>query len=402
MSELKPISDYPFLTLKPGREDPVQRRHPWIFSGAVQRVSGDPGPGETVRVLDHHGAFLAWAAYSPASQIRARIWTWSKEERVTRDLIRERLAASLRAREALERGGNSRRLVTGESDGLPGLIVDQYDRVLVVQLLSAGVEARREDFLELLDELIDPDSIYERSDAEVRSLEGLDRKYGLVRGAPLPEELVIEEAGRRYHVDVAEGHKTGFYLDQRENRTLVQELARDKQVLDCFCYTGGFSTAALAGGAAAVTGVDTSAEALNRARGNLALNDLPVERADFIEGDVFQVLRTQRDQARSYDLVILDPPKFAPTSSHAQQAARGYKDINLWAFRLIKPGGLLLTFSCSGGIDQAFFQKIVADAALDAGVQGGIIRRLGQGPDHPTALNFPEGSYLKGFLIRVS
>jgi 23S rRNA (cytosine1962-C5)-methyltransferase len=203
-------------------------------------------------------------------------------------------------------------------------------------------------------------------------------------------------------VDVAGGHKTGFYLDQRENRSLVQELSREKQVLDCFCYTGGFSAAALAGGAEAVTGVDTSAESLAMALENLALNDLPVERADFIEGDVFQVLRTQRDRARSYDLVILDPPKFAPTSSHAQQAARGYKDINLWAFRLVKPGGLLMTFSCSGGIDQAFFQKIVADAALDAGVQAKLIRRLEQGPDHPTALNFPEGSYLKGFLIRVS
>jgi 23S rRNA (cytosine1962-C5)-methyltransferase len=402
VSELKPISEYPFLTLKPGREDPVQRRHPWIFSGAVQRVSDDPEPGETVRVLDQHGAFLAWAAYSPASQIRARIWTWTREERVTRELIGKRLEASLRAREALALEGDSRRLVHGESDGLPGLIVDQYNRVLVVQLLSAGVEARREEILELLQDLVDPDSIYERSDAEVRSLEGLDREHGLVRGAPLPEKLVIAESGRRYHVDVVRGHKTGFYLDQRENRSLVQALSAGKQVLDCFCYTGGFSAAALAGGAEAVTGVDASAEALEKARENLALNDLPVERADFIEGDVFQVLRTQRDRARSYDLVILDPPKFAPTSSHAQQAARGYKDINLWAFRLVKPGGILMTFSCSGGIDQAFFQKIVADAALDAGVQGKIIRRLEQGPDHPTALNFPEGSYLKGFLIRVS
>ena len=402
MSDLKSTADYPFLELKPGREDPVLRRHPWIFSGAVQRVSGDPEPGETIRVLNSHGAFLAWAAYSPASQIRARIWSWSEEARVGPELFRTRLARCLRDREALDWAGNSRRLVHGESDGIPGLIVDQYDRVLVIQVLSAGSEAWREDLILLLEELVEPDSIYERSDAEVRSLEGLEPRKGLIRGEQIPEDLVVEENGRKYRVDIAGGHKTGFYLDQRENRTLVQELARGQQVLDCFCYTGGFSAAALAGGAEAVTGVDASAEALDQARRNLELNGLPVEKADFIEGDVFQVLRTQRDRARTYGLIVLDPPKFAPTSSHAQKAARGYKDINLWAFRLVKPGGLLVTFSCSGGIEPSFFQKIVADAALDAGVEARIIRRLRQSPDHPTALNFPEGSYLKGFVIRVS
>jgi 23S rRNA (cytosine1962-C5)-methyltransferase len=297
--------------------------------------------------------------------------------------------------------GDAFRWAHGESDGLPGLVVDRYADTLVTQFTSSGAERWREAILAALLDLSGAARIYERSDVEVRRLEGLPEQTGLLAGSPLPERLQITENGRRFWVDVAGGHKTGFYLDQRPNRLRLGDFAGGKEVLDCFCYTGGFSIYALMGGAAAVTAVDSSPQALAQAAENLRLNSLPLERVTFTEGDVFHVLRSYRDQGRSFDLVVLDPPKFAPTAAQAERAARGYKDINLLALRLLRPGGVLFTFSCSGGIDADLFQKIVAGAALDAGVNAVILERLAQGADHPTALNFPEGAYLKGLVVGV-
>ncbi len=393
----------PSITLHLGREKSLHRRHPWIFSGAVSHVDGNPEPGSTVDVLDAKGNFLAKAAYSPHSNIRARAWSWL-DEVVDADFLRERLNTAISHR----RGGvtpplpyNAERLVHAESDGIPGLIVDRYgDDVLVMQILTAGAEYWRETLADLLVELTGINNIYERSDVDVRSLEGLQPRTGILRGNP-PKTVIIEEYGIKFKVDVVKGHKTGFYLDQRENRHLVGQLAKDRDVLNCFCYTGGFSIHAAAGGAKSVLSIDASGEALSLGRENATLNDQQTEIHEWLEGDVFKELRTFRDSRKSFDMIVLDPPKFAPTKAQVKRAARGYKDINLLAFKLLRPGGILVTFSCSGGIDMPLFQKIVADAALDAGANAQIVQKLGQGTDHPIALNFPEGEYLKGLVCRI-
>lgn len=402
----------PTLVLKPGREKSLLRRHPWVFSGAVQAVDGDPVPGGTVDLLSSKGDFLARAAYSPHSQIRARVWTFDPDETVDESFFRRRIASAIDLRRAALAGqpdkvGNSSspiphsalRLVHAESDRLPGLIVDCYADVLVAQFLSAGAEFWREAITGILLEESGLTRLYERSEADVRELEGLPPRCGPLRGEP-PTELTIEEHGLRFKVDLARGHKTGFYLDQRENRLRVRELARGRDALDCFCYSGGFTVNALAGGAQSVLSVDSSAEALSMCRENLALNNLPADRHTALEGDVFQALRKFRDAGRSFDLIVLDPPKFAPTAAQAARAARGYKDINLLGFKLLRPGGILVTFSCSGGVTAALFQQIVAGAALDAEVQAQVVAHLAQGPDHPVALEFPEGAYLKGLVCR--
>ncbi|MEJ5240105.1 MAG: class I SAM-dependent methyltransferase [Anaerolineales bacterium] len=388
------------LLLKPGREKSLLRRHPWVFSGAVERIVGSPQAGETVEVRSADGQFLAQAAYSPVSQIRARVWTFDSQP-VDAAFLRRRIERALAQRRAAGLLDHQAvRLIYAEADGLPGLIVDRYGEVLVVQFLTAGAEFWRQTLLDLLVELIPCRGIYERSDAEVRTLEGLPQREGLLWGE-VPPTLTIREHDLLFQVDLARGHKTGFYLDQRANRLLVRSLAADREVLDCFSYTGGFALNALAGGARSVLAVDTSAEALSQLRINLALNHLPEERLETLEGDVFQVLRRFRDQNRQFDLIILDPPKFAPTAAQVEKAARGYKDINLLAFKLLRPGGWLVTFSCSGGVDAALFQKIVAAAALDAGVEAQILHFLFQDADHPIALHFPESAYLKGLVCRV-
>lgn len=390
------------VRLKAGREKSLLRRHPWVFAGAIDSVDGAPADGETVRVVSREGDFLAWAAYSTGSQIRLRVWSWRAGEKIDKGFFRQRLGQAITARLELElpERGDALRLVHGESDGLPGLIVDRYAGVLVAQFLSSGAERWKETLADLLLELTGADCLYERSDVDVRRLEGLEERSGPLRGHP-PQRVEIQENGLKFWVDVAHGHKTGHYLDQRDNRLWLRRWALGKEVLDCFAYTGGFSLNALAGGAKSVLAVDSSGEALNLAQENLRLNDLPAECASWQEGDVFQVLRGLRDRSRSFDLIVLDPPKFAPTAAHAEQAARGYKDINLLAFKLLRPGGLLFTFSCSGGIGVELFQKIVAGAALDAGVQAQIVHYLHQAADHPVALNFPEGAYLKGLVVRV-
>lgn len=394
------------IHLKAGREKPLLRGHPWIFSGAIKNQNFSPrdiDPGETVRVLDSTGGFVAWGAFSPKSQIKVRVWSRAVKEEINEDFFRSRLKKALKFRESLklDQVTNALRLVHAESDGLPGLIVDQYADTIVVQFLSCGAEYWREQIVQHLVELTGVKRVYERSDAKVRELEGLPRKRGLLWGDESFELILIQEWDRKYYADIRQGQKTGFYLDQRHNRHLLTELARDCSVLDCFAYSGGFSIPAVRGGASHVTAVDSAASAIELGNQNVALNGLSPAKIDFVEGDVFQVLRKYRDKGSNFDLIILDPPKFAPTAAHAQKAARGYKDINLLAFKLLKPDGRLITFSCSGGVSEDLFQKIVAGAAIDAGMNARLIGRLGTGADHPVALSFPEGAYLKGFVIGV-
>jgi 23S rRNA (cytosine1962-C5)-methyltransferase len=354
-----------------------------------------------VAIHSSSGEPLAQAAYSPHSNIRARVWTWDTETPVNAGFFRGKIEAAVRARAGLlTPENNSARLIHAESDGLPGVIADRYAGWLVVQFLSAGAEYWRDTLADLLVEISGVPNLYERSDADVRALEGLPPRSGVLRGAEPPELIPILENGLALLVDVRRGHKTGFYLDQAANRARVRALAGGRDVLDCFAYTGGFSAAALAGGAASVLGVESSADAVALGRRNISLNGDPGERSQWIEADVFREMRTLRDRAISFDMIILDPPKFAPTRKNAEQAARGYKDINLLAFKLLRPGGLLVTFSCSGGVDAGLFQSIVAGAAADAGAEAQIVERLSAAADHPVMLNFPEGEYLKGLVIK--
>jgi 23S rRNA (cytosine1962-C5)-methyltransferase len=396
------------LNLKPGREKSLLRRHPWIFSGAVAGLQGDPGVGDTVMIHAADGRFMGWAAYSPYSQIRARVWSFDEIDTIDGTFFRDRLGKAIHTRFAIGfhsgdfgKSISAIRLVYGESDGLPGFILDRYGDTLVLQVLSAGAERWRDLFAELAIELTGAARVFERSDAEVRKLENLPMRIASLRGDDPPERIAILENGLRFWVDVRRGHKTGFYLDQRANRLRVRELAREREVLDCFCYTGGVTANALAGGAKSVLAVDASAEALALNRENIAINNLPLERVDYLEGDVFQLLRKFRDSRQLFDMIVLDPPKFAPTAAQAERAARGYKDINLLAFKLLRPDGILVTFSCSGGVSTELFQSIIAGAALDAGVNAQILEYLHQDADHPVALSFPEGAYLKGYVIRV-
>ena len=387
------------LILKKGREKSLLRRHPWIFSGAVEKASGKAG--ETLEVRDGRGKVLARAAYSPKSQIRARVWSFDAAEQIDAGFFRNRVQKALALRDALPaaKHTNALRLINGESDGLPGLVVDRYADVLVAQFLAAGVEQWRDVILDLLTELSGCEAIFERSDAEVRKLEGLEPRVGFARGNRNATRCPIIEYGLNYRVDVEQGQKTGFFLDQRENRQRVRALAAGREVLDGFSYTGGFAINALAGGAKRITAVESSAPALEVAKENLAANPLDASKVQFVQADVFSQLRTLRDQNAKFDLIILDPPKFAPTAAQVQKAARAYKDINLWALKLLAPGGLLATFSCSGGVSPELFQSIVAGAALDAGGDVKIIERFGAAADHPVALEFPEGDYLKGLLV---
>ncbi|MFN7086899.1 MAG: class I SAM-dependent rRNA methyltransferase [Burkholderiales bacterium] len=387
------------LFLKPGREKSLKRRHPWVFSGAVARIEGEPKAGDTVTVYAADGVFLATAAYSPQSQIRARVWDW-KERAVDDAFFSERIRQAAERRRALPAAAEAMRLVHGESDGLPGVIADRYGDTVVVQLLSAGAERWRGAIADALAALPGVRCVWERSDADVRELEGLPPQTGLLRGAAPAAPHLVTEHGLTFEIGFASGHKTGFYLDQRANRLKVRALVAGCDALDCFCYSGGFALNMLKGGAKSVTAIDSSADALAQAQRNAALNPLP--QAEWLEADVFQALRRFRDQGRTFDLVVLDPPKFAPTAAHAEKAARAYKDINLLAFKLLRAGGALVTFSCSGGVSAELFQKIVAGAALDAAVDARIEDWLHAAPDHPVALNFPESEYLKGLVCRVA
>jgi 23S rRNA (cytosine1962-C5)-methyltransferase len=391
------------VILKPGREKSLLRRHPWVFSGAIERIEGSVAAGDTVHIIAADGHFLGVAAFNPGANISARVWDWEEGTRIDAAFFRKRLETAIGMRRNLfgRKPDEAERLVHGESDGLPGLIVDRYADVVVVQISSAGCNRWRDAIIDSLQQITAARAIYERSDADVLELEGLEPRTGLVKGELNIPVVDIRESGIRLRVDVAKGHKTGFYLDQRNNRLQVGELAAGRHVLNCFCYTGGFTLQALAHGAASVVSVDSSADALQLGREHVRLNALPEDRCEWIDADVFQYLRTLRDQNRSFDLIILDPPKFAPTAASAERAARGYKDINLLGFKLLRPGGLLATFSCSGGVSADLFRKIVAGAALDAGADAQVLDQLHSTPDHPVSLAFPEGEYLKGLLCRV-
>jgi 23S rRNA (cytosine1962-C5)-methyltransferase len=389
------------LILKPGREKSLKRRHPWVFSGAIASVQDDPEQGETVEVRSSSGELLAMAAYSPHSQIRARVWCWDERDVDSGFFARSiEHAAAARSALAIDRAGDALRLVHAEADGLPGVIADRYGDTAVVQLLSAGADRWREAIADGLCGLPNIVRVWERSDADAREIEGLKPRSGLLRGEPLSGAPVITEHGVRFKIEIDAGHKTGFYLDQRDNRLLLRGLAAGQDVLDCFCYTGAFAINAALGGAKSVMAVDSSSLALETARTNAQLNRITA--VEWIEGDVFQLLRRLRDQGRTFGVIVLDPPKFAPTAAHAERAARAYKDINLLAFKMLRSGGHLMTYSCSGGVSADLFQKVVAGAALDAGVVTRIESWLHAAADHPVALNFPESEYLKGLLCRIS
>ena len=392
----------PTVWLKPGREKSLRRRHPWVFSGAIERVDGQVQPGSTVDVVASSGEFCGRAAYSPTSQIRARIWTFETSEVIDAAFFRRRLARAVESRRRLSLLDVhcACRLVFSESDGLPGLIVDRYGEYLVCQFLSAGAEAWRTTIVELLGELCAPRGIYERSEGGARHKEGLPSRRELLAGAEPPAALEIIAGGARLVVDIANGQKTGAYLDQQRNRERVAAHARDADVLDAFSYTGGFAIACLHAGARRATLIDSSADALELAKRETAANDVG-DRCRFVVANVFDELRAVRDSGTRFDLVVLDPPKFVHSADQVAAGSRGYKDINMLGLALVRPGGVLATFSCSGHVDAALFQKIVAGAAVDAGRTAQILERLSQPPDHPVATEFPEGDYLKGLILRV-
>jgi 23S rRNA (cytosine1962-C5)-methyltransferase len=392
------------IRLKPGQEKSVLNRHPWVFTGAIAGTRGRrPEGGEIVDVVDADGAFLARGYYNPASQIAVRLLTWDADEPIDDAFWQRRLEASLaRRRHYPPASDTARRLVYAESDGLPGLVVDQYNDWLVLQSLTLGIELRKKMLAGLLAEMMAPRGIYERSDSDVRRHEGLGDVTGVMWGKVPAEPVVIPEGGLRFGVDLQRGHKTGFYLDQRENRRRVAAYCTNgAEVLNVFSYTGGFAVYAAAAGASRVVNVDSSADALAAARENARINGFERETDGYVEGDAFQVLREYRDRARQFDVVILDPPKFAFSRGQVQAATRGYKDINMLAMRLLRPGGTLCTFSCSGLVSEDLFQKVLFGASVDAGREVRILERLGQGGDHPVLLTFPEAAYLKGFICRV-
>ncbi|WP_321879761.1 class I SAM-dependent rRNA methyltransferase [Paraburkholderia bannensis] len=397
------------VTLKPSKEKSLLRRHPWVYANAIERVDGKPASGATVIVRAHDGRFLARAAYSPHSQIRARVWSFDENEPIDHAFFKRRVQRALAHRQTMVHNTGAVRLIFGEADGLPGLIVDWYTEdaqnprgQLVCQFMAAGVEAWKEAIVNALTQATGCPNVYERSDVSIREKEGLEQMTGLLAGDEPPETIIASENGVRYHVDVRKGHKTGFYVDQRDNRALVQTYAAGRDVLNCFCYTGGFSLAAMKGGAKRVVSIDSSGEALNTAQKNVQANGFDAERATWLDADAFKTLRRLHEEGERFDLVVLDPPKFAASREHVDRAARAYKDINLTGFKLLRPGGLLFTYSCSGAIDAELFQKIVAGAAADAKVDARIIKRLGAGVDHPLLTAFPEGEYLKGLLLQIA
>ncbi len=392
------------IYLVKGREKSVKRKHPWIFSRGINKVEGEPTLGETVDVFTHDGKWLAKAAYSPESQIRARIWSFEKEDINKAFFVKRFKDAQLLREEVIERDGlTGYRLVAAESDGLPGVTIDRYQNFFVCQLLSAGAEYNKQAIVDALVECFPDCNVYERSDVAVRKKEGLKETTGVLHGEEPPKSVVIEENGVKISVDIVGGHKTGFYLDQRDSRQQAMKYMKDKEVLNCFSYTGGFGLYALKGGAKRVINADVSQPALDTAKFNAELNefDISKKRAVFLNADVFKLLREYRDQGTQFDVVIMDPPKFAESKAQLNGACRGYKDINMLAMQILKPGGTLLTYSCSGLMDQVLFQKIIADAAVDANRQVKFVERFEQAADHPTDTAYPEGFYLKGFACKV-
>lgn len=391
------------LFLAKGREKSLLRRHPWVFSGAVTRVEGKANSGDTIDIVDSQGKWLARGAYSPSSQIRARVWTFRQDEDIDIEFFVRRLqqAQSWRNWIAKRDGLDGYRLIAGESDGLPGITIDRFQNFLVLQLLSAGAEYQRAPLLAALQKCYPECAIWDRSDVAVRKKEGLELTQGHVIGAEPPALLPIQEHGMSLLVDIKQGHKTGFYLDQRDSRLAARKYAEGRKVLNCFSYTGAFAVSALMGGCEKVTNVDTSQDALDIARQNVELNNLDLSKAEFVREDVFQLLRKYRTEGVQFDMIVMDPPKFVENKSQLASACRGYKDINMLALQLLRPGGILLSFSCSGLLPTELFQKILADAALDANREIQFVEQFRQAADHPVIGSYPEGLYLKGFACVV-
>ena len=393
------------ITLKAGRDKSAIRRHPWIFSGAIDTVSGEPEFGESVEVYAYNGDFLGIAAYSPTSQIRARFWSFFEKTEIDELFFEERLETAIQLRESrgfsISNPLSAFRLIYAENDGIPGCIIDKYGEYYSVEILAAGPEKHREIIYKVLAKKTGCKGIFERCDSDVRKKEGMEKRTGVVYGIVPETPIPMEENGIRFLIDIRNGHKTGYYLDQRDARKRIGELSSGKKVLNCFCYTGGFGLFALKGNASHVYQVDVSKSALKIAKELLIENKLPTAKATHTEADVFQYLRKCRDKGETFDLIVLDPPKFVEAKDHLQKGARGYKDINLLAMKLLSPNGMLATFSCSGLMDMSLFQKIIADAASDAKKDMQIIERFGQPADHPISLAFPEGQYLKGLLVQL-
>ncbi|MDO6712249.1 class I SAM-dependent methyltransferase [Aliiglaciecola sp. 2_MG-2023] len=391
------------VILHPGREKSLLRRHPWIFNSAIKEHKGVVRNGDTVDIFSGEGEFLAKGAWSTESQIQLRVWTFDRQEVVDNGFFLRKLDQAIALRESivLKHGLTGYRIVAAESDGLPGITIDKYANVIVCQLLSAGAEKHRKKIVWALNKRFPDCSILERSDVAVRAKEGLPELVQTLHG-DVPDEVIIEENGVKIIVDLIQGHKTGFYLDQRDNRAIAGSYADNKSVLNCFSYTGTFACYALKGGANSVVNMDVSENALATAKRNLEINKLDISKASFVKKDVFEALREYRDNGTTFDMIVLDPPKFVDSKASLNRACRGYKDINMLAMKILNPGGILLTFSCSGLLSSDLFQKVVADAALDANKTIHFLERLGQAPDHPVASNYPEGFYLKGLVCRVS
>lgn len=396
------------VVLKKGKEKSLLRRHPWVYDTAIARVLGSPAPGDLVRVLSSSGQPLGIGGFSPASDLRVRMWTFNEREDVSSEsFLEKRLADAIAARELLLERTNARRLVFAEADGIPGFIADQYGDWVVTQFQSAASEKRREEIVSLLMKLTGARGVFDRSDAATRKREGLELRVGVLAGEEPPQKIEVSEDGVRYGVDVRVGHKTGFYIDQRESRLAAQRIAaefrkkngRGLRALNCFCYTGGFSLALVAGGADFVDSVDSSADALSQAKANVVLNGFDDKKFQWYQEDVFEFLKKANATNKVYDLVILDPPKFASSHYHVDRAARAYKEINLKGMRLLRAGGHLMSFSCSGAVDVDLFQKILAGAVFDARKDVWAVERYGAGVDHPLLMTYPEGEYLKGMHL---
>jgi 23S rRNA (cytosine1962-C5)-methyltransferase len=391
------------VLLKKGKEKAALQRHPWIFSGAIEKVKGSVQNGDVVRVLAANADFLAYGYYNENSRVAVRLLEWDEARIIDRGWYQQKIHTAIAARKHVLKSGdtNTCRLVFSEADFVPGLIVDQYANYLSLQILSAGIEAVKGDIIDILRDELNPSGIFDKSDANARTHENLEVEQGLLWGENPPEFLEVKENGIRYNINIAGGQKSGFYCDQRDNRLLLADYADGKRVLDCFSYSGGFSLNCLKQGASHVTSVDSSAPALETLQQNMVLNGFAAERNTVVQSDVNKQLRVFKEEGKTFDIVVLDPPKYAPSRSALDRAARAYKDLNRLGMGLLESGGLLATFSCSGAVDIDTFKQIIAWAALDAGKEVQILKQFNQPEDHPIRISFPEGEYLKGLLLRV-
>ena len=391
------------IKLKKGKEKAVLQRHPWVFSGAVDKIKGKADNGDVVKVIDNSGDFLAYGYFNDQSRVAVRLIEWNEETQIDEDWYEQKINQAVAARADLLKAEdtNALRLIFSEADFLPGLIVDKYADFLSVQILSTGIEKAKDIIIDKLCKALNPTGIFDRSDATARTHEGITAENGLLWGEAPAEFIAVKENGITYHINIAEGQKSGFYCDQRDNRLLLAAYAKGKSVLDCFSYSGGFSLNAMQNGAREVTSVDSSVLAIETLKQNIELNKFVKHKHTAIQSDVNKQLRAFKEEGKKFDIVVLDPPKYAPSRSALDRAARAYKDLNRLGMLLLEPGGLLATFSCSGAVDIETFKQIIAWAALDAGKEVQIVKQFSQPEDHPVRISFPEGEYLKGLLLRV-